>query len=97
MLTVWRRVLSPMQVAHMNVTSYPGHTDILRIAEVALVSPSPSLPAVPRAHAVWGVRAPPALRTTSMIFSILCKCGITQTTEGAGQVLTLVKSPLLLP
>jgi len=34
MLTVWRRVLSPMQVAHMNVTSYPGHTDILRIAEV---------------------------------------------------------------
>lgn len=34
MLTVWRRVLTPMQVAHMNVTSYPGHTDILRIAEV---------------------------------------------------------------
>ncbi len=34
MLSLCRRVMTPVQVAHMHVTSYPGHADNLGVAEV---------------------------------------------------------------
>ena len=41
MLSLYRRVMTPVQVAHMHVTAYPGHNDMLGIAEV--VPPPPPL------------------------------------------------------
>ncbi len=53
MLSLYWRVLTPMQVAHMTVTALPSHSDMLGIAEVSPL-PSPPFfahsppPAVPR-------------------------------------------------
>jgi hypothetical protein len=33
-LTIWRRVFTPAQAAHMNIAAYPSNADVLRVAEV---------------------------------------------------------------
>ena len=42
MLTVWRRVLTPFQVAQLAVQTYPGNADILAMIKCAtLLRPKP--------------------------------------------------------